>query len=101
MSNLDKFVDLYKEAGDIWELPENCEVASEGDWVQDGKYQHCESIVKFEDEFFSVNESRSGSYHTDWYYNDTYIFPVERREETIVKVSWAPTGKSVEVPSRY
>jgi len=50
------------------DAPEGFEIIEEGDWVQDHKYQCREIVFKFEEKCYSLNESRSGSYHSDWYY---------------------------------
>lgn len=67
------------------------EVIEEGDWVSDGKYQHCDLIFKFEDKFYSVSMYRSGSYHTDWYYEweDTKEFECPEVEKVeVVRYEW-------------
>jgi hypothetical protein len=67
------------------------DVVEEGDWVQDHKYQHCTTIVKDkEGNYFQFENSRSGSYHTDWYYNPPTIYQVKRVEKVVTKtvVSW-------------
>lgn len=50
---------------DGWEL------VDEDDWTQDHKYQHSSRVVKHIESgrCFSFNASRSGSYHSDWYYS--------------------------------
>lgn len=58
----------------------------EGDWSQDGKYQHCTHVIKHEasGRCFEVSAARSGSYHSEWYYtfdND----PVEVRKEIVMQ----------------
>ena len=47
------------------------EQVEEGEWAQDHKYQHCDFIVKHipTGKFYEFSISRSGSYHTDWYYS--------------------------------
>lgn len=46
------------------------EFAEEGDFTQDHKYQYCTSVIRHiqSGRCFEVSCSRSGSYHTDWYY---------------------------------
>lgn len=61
----------------------------EGDFTQDHKYQYASNIIKHmkSGRCFEVSCSRSGSYHTDWYYtydND----PVEvRKVEKVIKTT--------------
>jgi hypothetical protein len=73
------------------ELPEDFEIVEDDDWTQDHKYQHCTQIFKDgEGNFFSVTNSRSGSYHTDWYYQEPHVEQVKRVEKVVTKtvVSW-------------
>ena len=77
------------------EYPEGFTAVEESNWVQDGKNQRQEIIFKFGGKFYSLNDSRTGSYHTDWYYDSEYwpdeldlweVVPVEittRRWEAI------------------
>jgi len=100
---LNKLAELYREADNDIDCidAEGFEIIEEGDWEQEHKDQYASHIVKLDDQYFSVNESRSGSYHTDWYYGDTDIVPVDRLEETKVVVSWPSSGKGVTVAGRY
>lgn len=90
-----------KDAFD-WEDVEGCEQVVDGEWEQDGKHQTRESVLLFKGSHFMLQQSRSGSYHTDWYYSDSYLHEVERREETKVVVSWSmPTGaQQLTIPGR-
>jgi hypothetical protein len=45
-----------------------------------------------------INESRSGSYHTDWYYSDALIYEVYPVDETRVVRTWHSTGPHFEIP---
>lgn len=91
---------LLKE--DRWfEDFEDLTIVQEGDWTQDHKYQTCETVVDFKGHLFEIQQSRSGSYHTDWFYSDTQVVPVERHEETKVIVTYKATGKGVSVPGEY
>ena len=64
------------------------EIIEQGDWINDGKYQHQETIFRFKTKFYSIYAGRSGSHFTDWYY-DSEDWPskvdaseVEKREVT-------------------
>lgn len=99
---IDKFIELYKaESNSIYFKYPDYSVVFEDEWQQDGKYQSASHIVLFEGQHFQVQEGRSGSYHTDWYYTETYVSPVTRHEETKVVVSWKPDGPALVVPERY
>ncbi len=64
-------------------------VVEEGDWVSDGKYQSTTHIFqrKSDGKYFAQNWYRSGSYLSDYYYNDPEdLYEVERKE--VVTVQW-------------
>jgi exonuclease SbcC len=44
------------------------ELVEDGDWEDDGKYQYRDVIFKYDDKFYRVTDSRSGSYFSDYYY---------------------------------
>lgn len=75
-------------AGDL----KSFEVVEEGDWVSEHKYEFCQIIVKEigTDNYFAIDLSRSGSYFTDYYYDDPEFSRVKRVEETKVVVSYVP-----------
>lgn len=61
------------------------EVVEEDDWTQDHKYQYRTNIYRFieHDVYFGVSESRSGSYHSDWYYGDCDVFLTDKPVEMV------------------
>ena len=76
--------------GDDWELVED------GEWTQDYKYQHKESVVKHvpTGKFYHYEISRSGSPFTDWYYSyEDGDYPdlveVEKKERVITETYWS------------
>ena len=76
--------------GDDWELVE------EGEWTQDHKYQHKDSVVKHKPtgKFYHYEISRSGSPFTDWYYSyEDGDYPdlveVEKKERVITETYWS------------
>ena len=48
---------------------EKFEWIEESGWEDEGKYSYKDMIFKFEDKFYRVNISRSGSYFSDYYYS--------------------------------
>lgn len=73
----------------IDDLPEGFTQIEEDDWTQDHKYQHSYEIVKDgEDNYFRIDNSRSGSPFTDWDYGEPSVVRVEPKTETIVRVVW-------------
>ena len=70
---------------------ENFEVIEDGDFVSEGKYEHKESVVRHKEtgKYYSVFQSRTGSYFTDYEFeNDLEAVEVEPVEvtKTIYKV---------------
>lgn len=77
-------------------------IVYDGEWEQEGKYQTKETVVELIDssEFdaeqwpvsaelepglYQINDTRSGSYYSDWEYYDPAIFKVEAYTETVTK----------------
>lgn len=80
---IEEFKKLYEEYdGEM----DDC--VSEGEWVQDYKYQLRDDVYKYKDTFIQVSQRRSGSYHTDWYYSDPDFFEVRSEEIVIKKTVW-------------
>lgn len=75
-----------------WDNSEYLELVEDGDWTQEHKYQYKESIYKDRKHnvFICINESRAGSYHSDWYYGDPDISIVEKSERVVTKtvIEW-------------
>lgn len=44
------------------------EPVEESEWEDGGKYQHKEYIFKYEGKFYTIDDCRSGSYYSDYYY---------------------------------
>lgn len=61
----------------------------EDDWTQGHKCQYSSLIVKDEeDNYFQINNLRSGCPFTDWEYGEPSVVRVEPKTETIVRVVW-------------
>ena len=77
-------------------------IVHDGEWEQDGKWQHKEVVVPLTGEenldsedwpieatleagFYQINSTRSGSYYSDWEYNDDVVVKVEPYQETITR----------------
>ena len=67
---------LVEESGFDLEDLEGAEIVEEGDWVSEGKYEICETIIKYKEKLFCMVQSRSGSYYTDYYYNEPHFYEV-------------------------
>jgi len=59
-----------------------------GDWIEGGKYSFKDDIVLYEGKYYMITQSRSGSYFSDYHYDDPEIVEVAPRTETIVKTFW-------------
>ena len=88
MSNSFKFTpELLQEINlALDEESDKIEIVEEGDWVDDGKYSYRSNVFKMDDKFYQYHESRSGSYHTDYYYSDPEDYHEVKQVEKIVKV---------------
>lgn len=63
----------------------------DGDFTQDHKYQHCTNVIKHLESgrCFEVSCSRSGSYHSDWYYTyDSDPYEVKKVEKVVKTYEW-------------
>lgn len=73
---------------------EDFEVIEEGEWTQDCKHQYCDIFVKHlpTGKFYEYSISRSGSYHSDWYYSyedeGAELAEVQKVTETITREVW-------------
>lgn len=72
--------DLPEDFGDLEETP----------WGQYCKYQLTSWFIKHQPtgRYFKVNQSRSGSHHTDWYYNEPVAFEVRKIEKVVTTTVW-------------
>jgi hypothetical protein len=100
MSNIEDFITIYKQNGNDTDFDVDgleYEIIEEGEWEQDHKYQHRDILVRYNGTHIMVNENRSGSYHTDWYYGDTLIYEVYPVDEVKTVRTWHSTGPHFEV----
>ena len=73
----------------IDELPEQIEEVEDGGWEDNGKYSHQTSIFKCDQgNHFLIQNTRSGSYFTDYDYGTPYVSQVKPVLETITRVVW-------------
>ena len=66
------------------------EVVEEGDWVVEHKYEICDIYVKHKhtEDYFCITLCRSGSYFSDYYYDDAEFSKVKPLYETKVIRTW-------------
>ncbi|MGM0846945.1 MAG: hypothetical protein ACQEUT_18455 [Bacillota bacterium] len=60
-------------------------IIDQGDWINDGKYQNRETIFRYKGKFYSIDEGRSGSYFTEYYY-DSEDWPEEVEATEVMQV---------------
>lgn len=65
-------------------------IIQEGDWTQEHKYQLQEVIVKYDGIYYQLWRTRSGSYHSDWFYGETTVQPVMEKKKQVIITSWEP-----------
>ena len=73
--------------------PEGFAVRETGDWTQEGKGQHlCTVFEHLETKrFFTVDQRRYGSYHTDWDYLTPEVSEVYPHTKTVTVTEWHTT----------
>ncbi len=85
MSNLNQL------AKDYWNDELECEVIEEGDWVNEYKdYDFRTDIIKHQDKFYRVSMNRSGSYYSDYFYDEGSFEAEEvtKVEKVVTVTSW-------------
>jgi hypothetical protein len=71
------------------EETDDIEVIESGEWEREYKdYFAKEFIVKYDGKYYSIVEHRSGSYYTDYNYDEPIITEVEPKIETVVITKW-------------
>lgn len=72
------------------DLDEDFELVEETEWTQDYKYQSADAIFlhKPTGRHFEISNTRSGSYHTDWYYSAPSFREVKKTVKVIEKTVW-------------
>lgn len=92
MTEFEELKKLAAENGEhyfgIDDLPEDWEEIDNGEWTDEGKYSYNTTIVSKNGKFFAIDQSRSGSYFSDYYYTQAEVYEVKRKEETKIVVSW-------------
>lgn len=86
---------------DRWAI-EELNIVYDGEWVSEGKYEYKETVVELtgaevlspedypveatlEPGLYQINDTRSGSYYSDWEYGEPSIFKVEPYTETVTR----------------
>lgn len=74
---------------ELWgDESESIKIVEDGDWEVDGKYQNCRTIVKYQDKHYAIYQQRSGSYFTEYNYDDEEVFEVEPHEVVKITTEW-------------
>lgn len=56
-----------------------------GDWISEHKYESKETVVQYQDKYYSIINCRSGSYYSDYEYLDAEIYEVMPVEYKAIK----------------
>jgi hypothetical protein len=67
---------------------EEVEEAEDGEWIDEGKYQHKEYVFAYNGKFYSMYITRSGSYFTDYHYEIDGADEVVKITETVTIERW-------------
>lgn len=62
-------------------------IVEQGDWISEGKYENRAAVYKHQEtgRFFEVRDSRSGSYYSDYYWNDPEAVEVIAQQVTVTQ----------------
>lgn len=72
----------------FYDEDEAIKIVENGGWSDDGKYSMRTSIFKYNDKFYELCETRSGSYYTDYDYHEPKINEVVPVERVITTTVW-------------
>lgn len=64
------------------DLGDYLEIIQDGEWIDDGKYSYLEDcIIKNSEtgDFYEINQGRSGSYFSEYYYDEPTFWQVEKK----------------------
>lgn len=85
----------FKDVLEVWyeadeeSAPEwNFEIIEDEDWIDEGKYSFKSTFVKWKDAYYRIDQSRSGSYFTDYDYSEPTFVQVIPEEVVITKTIW-------------
>lgn len=72
----------------------SAKLVHEDPWTSDGKYEHASWVFDFRGRFFTVHDSRCGSYHTDYWREsedwDDEVDCDEVEPVLVTKTEWRP-----------
>jgi hypothetical protein len=81
-------LEVWDEAGEESAPEFDFEIIEEEDWIDDGKYSFKSTYVKWKDAYYRIDQSRSGSYFTDYYYDDPTYVQVVPEQVVVTKTIW-------------
>lgn len=81
---------LGAEGRGLWDLSEDFETAEEGDWEDDGKYQHKYTVLLHAPSktFYGISLSRTGSYYSEYCTNVNHVEKVRKVEVVKTVTEW-------------
>ena len=63
-------------------------IVEDGDWVSEYKYEYHTLIVSYKGKYYQINESRTGSYFTDYDYSEPEAFEVIPEKRMVEVTDW-------------
>lgn len=96
--DLKKLLAEFEEGDDEHD---DLELVEESDWTSEGKYEYSETVYRHTPtgRFVCIGRSRSGSYFSDYEYDDPSISDVVPEVVTITRYVAAPKVSGKETPS--
>lgn len=91
-SILNEILDDHNGRSDDYDFNDSdyLQLVSEEDWCVDSKYEHRQVIYWSTKHHVhvAVDESRSGSYYSDYYYSEPTVSLVKKQEVQVIKTIW-------------
>ena len=85
-------MEIIDELRDAWAMDsedaEGLKIIEQSPWEDEGKYSTRYTVVLFKGSHFSIDERRSGSYFTDYHYDDPEFYEVKPVEKTKTYIVW-------------
>lgn len=81
---------------EAWETGDkDFETVHNGEWVVDYKYEMKETVLEHKPtgKYYQINETRSGSYFSDYHYEDPEIWEVTPEKKMVEITSWNTVKK--------
>lgn len=101
-------IEKLQEALVVGYAEEYGKIVYDSGWEQDGKYQHCTTVLHISDDdlksegyegweagYYRIVQARAGGYYSDYDYLDPEIEKVEPYEEVVTVRRWRPVSERI------